>query len=82
MALYYFQCSECKEAQRKILTPEEAKKEWACGKCGGKLERTEKPPTTRITETLDNGAMTRKLERLANATEVYAEWTGKKKGAI
>lgn len=82
MPLYYFECSQCKENVRRILSPEEVKKGVACPKCNALLHRTEKPPTSRITETLDNGAMVKKLERLANATEVYEEWTGKKKGTI
>lgn len=72
MPLYYFQCSKCLKEQRRILTLEESKKEQACD-CGYSLRRTPKPPSSRVTETLDNGVMTRKLERLADAERLFAE---------
>ena len=72
MPLYYFQCCKCCKPQRKILTVEEAKKLQFCD-CGYTLRRTPVPPSSQVTETLDNGAMTKKLERLADAERLFAE---------
>ncbi len=81
MPLFYYRCVKCGQAQRKIQTPEEAEKLQVCGKpvegkteaCGYTLRREPKPPSTRVVETLDNGVMTKRLERLADAERLFAE---------
>ncbi len=81
MPLYYYRCCKCHQPQRKIQTPEEATKLQVCGKpvegktdsCGYTLRREPKPPSSQVTETLDNGVMTKRLERLADAERLFAE---------
>jgi hypothetical protein len=71
MPLYYFRCRSCHLEQRRILKPEEALG-LRCS-CTGELERTPRPPSARVTETLDNGVMTKRLERLADAERLFSE---------
>lgn len=74
MPLYYFQCpdKECAEVVRKIASTVEGL-EVKCPKCEKACERTPKPPTTRIVETLDNGLMVKKVERLADAEQIHKD---------
>jgi hypothetical protein len=83
MPIYYYQCPRCFIQTRKLLAgPKEAETEIFLCKCGTPLGRSPKAPTTRITETLDNGAMVRKLERLADAEQIHHERAHGKKGNI
>lgn len=84
MPVFYFECPVCKMPDRMILSPSEAKGDVPCRTegCSGKLKRTPKPPSTQITETLDNGMMARKLERLAEAETIHHERAHGKKGVI
>lgn len=80
MPLYYFKCDgPCKQEVRRIISPEQAQAKTLCPKpdCGGTLRRTPKPPTAQVVETLDNGWMTRKVERLADAERIFAERAAK-----
>jgi hypothetical protein len=72
MPLYYYRCCKCHRPCRKIQTPEEAAKLQSC-ECGYTLRREPKPPSTQVKETLDNGVMTKRLERLADAERLFAE---------
>jgi hypothetical protein len=74
MPLFYYRCAN-DHAQRKIQTPEEAALPQVCCKpdCATALVREPRPPSTRVTETLDNGLMTKRLERLADAERLFAE---------
>jgi hypothetical protein len=82
MPSYYFKCTKCEKTQRWILTPAEAKEERICDLfgCRGRMTRTPKPPTARITETLDNGLMPRAIERPADAEQLHNEMAHGKKG--
>lgn len=71
MPLYYFRCSHCGTASRRILKPEEAGSQTCT--CGAFVTRTPQPPSTQVMETLDNGVMTKRLERLADAERLFAE---------
>ncbi len=85
MPAYTFECPICKQWQRAILSVQEMKDGNVPCKtpgCAGILERKAQPPTTQITETLDNGLMPRKLERLADAERIHEERAGYKKGVI
>jgi ribosomal protein L37AE/L43A len=83
MPVYHFKCPNCGFADRKILTPEAVRViNFHCKKCATKMERNAQPPTTQITETLDNGVMVRKLERLADAEQIFHERAHGKKGNI
>lgn len=73
MPLFYFRCTACDEQARKIMTPAEARVAQRCGACGGALTRDPRPPSSQAVETLDNGVMTQRLERLADAERLFAE---------
>jgi hypothetical protein len=73
MPLYYFRCDTCARTFRRIMTPEEAKQPRACVCPTGQLVRDPHPPTSQVTETLDNGIMVKRLERLADAERLFAE---------
>lgn len=73
MPLYYFRCTGCSTESKLILEPADANTLLACKHCHEPLQRTPKPPTTRIVEQLDNGLMGRRLEREADAERLYKE---------
>lgn len=73
MPLYYFKCPTCQAEARRILTPEQAREGAHCSVCAALMERTPQPPSARVTEVIDNGLMTRRLERLADAERLFAE---------
>jgi putative FmdB family regulatory protein len=72
MPLYYFQCKDCKAADRRILEPEQVK-DVACRQCGGKVRRTPKPPTSILKEKVDNGHMPRTLENYVDGQQLTLE---------
>lgn len=75
MPMYYYRCPKpgCDTVVRKILLVEEAKRGWPCPDCETIMVRAPQPPSTRVTETLDNGLMTKRLERLADAERLFGE---------
>jgi hypothetical protein len=76
MPLYYFQCAGiCKKSFRRILRPDQATAEIKCptNACTGILKRTPKPPTSNVVETLDNGWMTKRVERLADVERLISD---------
>jgi hypothetical protein len=82
MPLYHFQCIHCEKTRRRILEPDQVGAVVVLCECGELMDRKSKPPTTKITETLDNGAMVRKVERPADAEQLYRERAHGKKGNI
>jgi hypothetical protein len=82
MPLYYYGCPTCKNVCRRILDVDAAEHHIQICKCGLEMERADEGARARITETLDNGVMVRKLERYADAENIYKEWADGKKGAI
>lgn len=72
MPLYHFTCPACQVGVRKVVPVSEAERV-RCPACGGALKRVPKPPTCTVTETLDNGFMTKRLERPADAERLYKE---------
>jgi putative FmdB family regulatory protein len=71
MPLYYFDCGACGKKLRRILNPAEASA-LLCP-CGAELSRDPRPPSSQVMETLDNGIMPKRLERLADAERLFAE---------
>lgn len=70
MPAFYLKCGKCQKDKRKILAKYVVTK---C-ECGGDLVRTNQgKQSTMIKETLDNGAMTRKIERIHNVQELMKE---------
>lgn len=72
MPRYFFECEVCQKAYQRICKPEEAKQA-RCPACTNTLKRTPKPASTTVLETLDNGLMPRKVERIADAERIFAE---------
>jgi hypothetical protein len=73
VALYYLSCLACgHEAARFLKTAKEAT-EQACAFCQGPMKRNPRPPSSQVMETLDNGHMGRKVERLKDAEELHQD---------
>lgn len=71
MPMYYYQCEACKKTVRRICSPEQSTDLPKC--CSGAMVRTPKPPTSRSVETLDNGLMVKRIERLTEAERLFHE---------
>jgi putative FmdB family regulatory protein len=71
MPVYNYRCEPCDKAIRRIHEPDGDIQ--ICRTCGAVLVRTMKPPTARVVEVLDNGAMSKRVERLADAERIYSE---------
>lgn len=73
MPMYYFTCDSCAESQGLRLKPGEQKAPRACPKCGTALRRDPRPPSTQVMESIDNGIMPRRVERLADAQRLFKD---------
>lgn len=73
MPVYNFHCQACEAPLRRLLAKEAKGQPGVCPKCGGALIRDFKPPSMIVVERLDNGAMSKALERFADAEEVFRE---------
>ena len=74
MPLYYFACVACKKEVRKLANNSaEAKEKAGQCECGGLYSRSPRAPGIKAVETIDNGFMSRKVERLVDATRLYRE---------
>jgi putative FmdB family regulatory protein len=71
MPVYNYRCLECDKAERRIHEPSADLQ--VCKTCGSVLVREMKPPTARVVEVLDNGVMSKRVERFADAERVYHE---------
>lgn len=72
MAKYRFHCDACEMATTRLLEPHQVAAA-TCRGCGGLLRRTPVAPTTTVMEVLDNGHMTKAVERPADAERLYHE---------
>ena len=70
MALYRWRCAPCDMFEETIGPG--ASKAPTCG-CGRRMRRSQTPPSSQTKEVLDNGVMTRRLERLADAEQLYKD---------
>ncbi len=85
MPLFQLQCSKCLVKERVLADTEPVGrlhtfKVFALGKqrtevvdCGGLMERVPTGPSSTQMEVLDNGAMSRRLERFADAERLHQE---------
>jgi hypothetical protein len=77
MALFRFNCDSCKKnpIAKFGSTAAQALIKYGtrCGKCGGKMVRIVKPPTTNVVEKLDSPYMVRPIERPADAERLFKE---------
>jgi hypothetical protein len=70
MPLFNFKC-DCGTKVRKLLPV--APGAYPCPACLTPMMRDSVAPTSRSTEVLDNGMMSRPLERLDNAEEIFRD---------
>lgn len=73
MPLYHYFCPTCEEDKRRLLSVEAASKDVECSKCKSKMSRKVQGPSSQAVETLDNGTMSKRLERLVDAERLYTE---------
>lgn len=73
MSLYHFSCVGCEEDTRRLLEKPSEVSIQICKKCGDKLTRVPNPPTSAIIEVLDNGIMSKKVERFSEAERLFKE---------
>jgi uncharacterized Zn finger protein len=72
MAQYKLTCPKCGETARKLLKPEVFKAGVPCPKCQTHMERSGNVTSAKM-EKLDNGVMTRSIERIADVEEAMRE---------
>jgi putative FmdB family regulatory protein len=72
MPLFHFACTICHERTRRILETKDIDTQ-ECKGCGAALERTPEPPSVQVMESLDNGFMPRRVERLRDAERLYRD---------
>ena len=70
MAAFYFNCKEHGEFGR-IMSKVTPKSD--CPVCGVPSKRAPRPLSTSTNEVLDNGLMSRRVERIQGATQLYKE---------
>lgn len=70
LPLYHLRCIACKKTEDRIAA---SVAEAGLCACGGKRKRAASGPYTQVMERLDNGAMPRVLERLADAERLHAD---------
>ena len=78
MPTYFLRCPACNVTtkRRLLLTLSEIPErhpDKTCEECGGPLKRAPRAPTTIVKESLDNGAMTKRVERFKDAEQLYAD---------
>lgn len=73
MPRYFYECGGCGKSAQRICSPEQSKEARTCPSCSMPLKRVPQPASTTILETLDNGIMSRKVTRLADAERIFKE---------
>ncbi len=76
MPLYYFYCEVCQKKIKRIFPRPCAIV--ICRDCGAEAKRSPATVSVQVRETLDNGIMSRRLDRLADAERIYNDHTNKK----
>ncbi len=66
-------CFECVCGMKVDLLRKNQPQIVKCPKCESSMSRFISPATARMVEVLDNGLMTRRIERPANAEQLYKE---------
>lgn len=73
MPLFYWKCNECNVQLTRIYSFKESQNGEICSKCNNKMTRSEKGVNAQVYETLDNGLMSKKIERLADAQRIFSD---------
>lgn len=71
MAWFNYECSTCQ--YRFKVSLKKRLKSFDCSKCEGTMYPVMKIGTSRTVEVLDNGLMSRRVERLHNVEDIMAE---------
>jgi len=71
--LFCLVCTSCGEATNRLADTAPAALQKPCTKCQGVMKRQPKGVSSQVMEKLDNGAMPRAVERLADAERLYNE---------
>lgn len=77
MAMFQWFCTKCDHSEKKLLPRMPTL--GPCPKCGADQDFIDNS-TSRIIEERDNGFMHKKVEQLANISELMAERSSKKSG--
>jgi hypothetical protein len=72
MPLYRFFCAVCDKTVRKMLEPGEQAQQQHCT-CGEPLARSTPATSSDVMEVVDNGLMTRRVERYSEAERLFRE---------
>lgn len=73
MPMYRFKCPECSSEVRILRRPEKAGDAVECPHCKVPMKRNAQGASSKVVEVLDNGIMSRRVERLANIEEINKE---------
>ena len=78
MPVFHYICFKCNTPPiRKLLSVTQSKEDQLCLICKEKMKRQPTAPTVQVKEKLDNGAMTKAIERYAEAERLFKERSGK-----
>jgi hypothetical protein len=72
MPKFNFVCPECAKRKATIGTLKLRDAKFTC-ECGAEMKRDRSPPSTQVLEHLDNGIMTRAVERLPDIERIMHE---------
>jgi hypothetical protein len=73
MPSFVLYCEKCQKTTKRLLTSCKELVNQVCDICNSKLVRQGNGPTASVYEKLDNGAMSRSVERLRDAEELHKE---------
>jgi hypothetical protein len=80
MPMFHMRCRVCKAEDDRLLSSSADISGVPCRKCGRRapcMRRAAHGPSVQVMERLDNGAMPRAVERLADAERLYADRAAK-----
>jgi putative FmdB family regulatory protein len=78
MPLFNYRCSSC-GLTKSVIRRFKAKKNPPSCSCGTVMTRAPKPPSSRVVETIDNGVMPKRVEKLVDAERLFKERADKHK---
>lgn len=73
MPLLYFRCGKCRVDGRALVSVAKMKAPHPCPVCKEPMQRSPRPISSKIVETLDNGLMSRRVERPADSERLFKE---------